>query len=135
MKTILFMLFIAAGIALLLWAMNRSKTRVDLAPRKSKRAKDKLSTPVDTLLAHKNQMWETRRKRALRESREQQTFVPRFEQKEAPEYDGYSRRDRHHLTPTASSSKQSAREAEDDFKMTSIPFHSEAGGSAGPTKH
>jgi hypothetical protein len=117
--------------------MNRSKSEIDLAPRRKQRKRaELLTTPTDNLLAHKNVLWETRRKKAARELRADTPYVPKFEQKKEPEYDGYSRRDRHHLTPTAHVGREKhVEEVDDGFSMSTVDYGSSRRGSASATKH
>ena len=56
---------------------------------------------MDSPLSHKEELWERRRNQAAKDFTAVQLFVPKSEATDEPEYDGYSRRDRHHVTKTS----------------------------------
>jgi len=102
METIYFLIFIGVCAVAVVWATRNTKTKTSLAAknkaRQAKMSSDKLITPADARLAHKRQIWETRKNLASKGYDGKQTFIPRSVAGDDPEYDGYSRRDRHHLT-------------------------------------
>ena len=104
MEAIYFLIFIGVCAFLVVWATRNSNNKADLA-KKHKVAKketsrsDKLAHPLDNRLAHKEEIWERRRKHAQKDLSATQSFIPKSVSDE-PSYDGYSRRDRHHLTNT-----------------------------------
>jgi hypothetical protein len=96
-----FLLFIVICFGFLVWLSSRADNRNELsaARRQSKKKPDdKLYTPADNVLAHRNQLWRKRRRAALTDVTPTNRFTPKSESSGEPEYDGYSRRDRHHLT-------------------------------------
>ena len=128
MNTIFFLIFIGACAVAVVWAARTSKAKTDLA-RKSKTAsakptRAKLATPPDNRLAHSDQLWERRKKRASMGGGDQPNYVPRSEAPSAPLYDGYSRRDRHHLTPKGAVKEEDHIEDRHGLTMTSIKFKS-----------
>jgi len=127
METIIFLIVVGVVGFGVVVATQASKRKTDLAAKhKSKQARQtsaKLSTPIDTTLTHREQIWEMRRNRAAKGYVEQ-TFIPKSVAKTAPEYDGYSRRDRHHVTTSAVVKKEKHIEDVDELKMSSVKFNS-----------
>lgn len=101
MELVYFIAFVAACAALVFWALQRRDSKkIDLAQQR-KRADKKaraelLETPADYTLSHPGQPWHTRQHPATSGVVRTNTFALRSEGAE-PEYDGYSRRDRHHV--------------------------------------
>ena len=104
METIYFLVFIGVCAFAVVWATRRSKTGTDLGsrrtPTRNNLHSDKLLTPGNNRLAHKNELWEARRKHATKGINSRQQFIPKSEAAKEAQYDGYSRRDRHHVSPT-----------------------------------
>jgi hypothetical protein len=104
MEIIYFLIIIGVCAFAVVWAMRRSKTETISATKhtqtKANQSSDMLSTPADNRLSHKEKMWETRCKQARKGFSAPNRFVPRSEAAKEAEYDGYSRRHRHHLTAT-----------------------------------
>lgn len=125
METVYFLVFIGVIAIAVVWATQASKRKTDLAAkRKARRLRQpsaKLTTPHDTTLTDREQIWELRRNRASKGYVEQ-NFIPKSEAKTATEYDGYSRRDRHHLTTSGVVKKEKHIEDLDELKMRSIKF-------------
>ena len=125
METLLFVVFIAVFGLIIFLPMNRNrkqnlKRKIHNRPVQQTKS-DLLTTPSDTVMAHRREVWAKRQKRVNRTGvEEHQDFVPKFEKSETPEYDGYSRRGRHHLTPSASLKKDAA--PEEEFTMTAVKF-------------
>ena len=128
METIYFLIFIGVCAFAVVWATRRSKAGTDLGSRRTSArnivTSDKLVTPVDNRLAHKNELWEARRKQATKGCNSRKKFIPKFEAAKEAQYDGYSRRDRHHLTSTEHVKQEAHIEGHGDFSMTSADFDS-----------
>ena len=124
METIYFLMFIGACAFAVVWATRRSKTDTDLGSRRTPTrnivSSEKLVTPTDNRLAHKNQLWEARRKQATKGRNSRKKFIPKFEAAKEAQYDGYSRRDRHHVTATEHVKEEAHIEGHGDFSMTSL---------------
>jgi hypothetical protein len=104
MEAIYFLIFIGVCAFLVVWATHRSNNKADLAKKrkvvkKEAPGSDRLAHPLDNRLAHKEEIWEQRRKHASKDLSATQSFIPKSVSN-TPQYDGYSRRDRHHLTNT-----------------------------------
>ena len=101
MEIVIFMVFVGVCAFVLIWSARKSKAETDLARRQKTRQKlersDKLVTPADNLLSHRQQVWQQRRKNDAMGVSKTNAFVPKFESDGTVEYDGYSRRDRHHV--------------------------------------
>ncbi len=125
-ETIYFLVFIGVCAFVVVWATRKSSSKTDLKARPARKRpqvqNDKLFTPVDNPLSHKREAWERRRKHATEGIDEKQSYVPKSVAASAPEYDGYSRRDRHHLTKTGAVKKETPVEEEHGLKMSSIDF-------------
>ena len=101
MDIIIFLLVIGAGFAALMWITGKSNKKQDLAKRnraRSRSASDKLHTPADNVLSHREEVWQKRRRDTGADILRTNKFAPRSGSHSEPEYDGYSRRDRNHLT-------------------------------------
>jgi hypothetical protein len=97
MGTIIFLTFIGVCAFVVVWVTRSKERRQDLYRPPS----EKLTPTSPDKLSRKEEIWEARRKFAEKELADVQRFVPRSEADKQPIYDGYSRRDRHHLTPQA----------------------------------
>jgi hypothetical protein len=104
MEVILFIVFVAVCAFLLHRATRKSKEEVDVNHErklKERRARaEQLKTPAVYTLARPDQPWHTRRNPATAGRSQAETFGLLSESHDA-EYDGYSRRDRHHVTGKA----------------------------------
>jgi hypothetical protein len=102
METIYFLIITGVIAFAIVWFARRPKTNTDLAARKARKdfaESDKLlKTPAGHRLSRKEELWEERRRQARKGHNEPGKFVPKFQKSAEPEYDGYSRRDRHHVT-------------------------------------
>lgn len=100
MEWFLFIVFVAACALLLFKATKQSKKRVDVEhERKLKERKARaqlLETPAVYTLSRPDQPWHTRRQPATSKGPRPEPIKARFESND-PHYDGYSRRDRHHI--------------------------------------
>jgi len=124
MQIIYFLAFIAACAVVLIWATGRSKKETDLAGRKKtipkKQQADKLLTPADHLLSHRNQVWQSRRHKAADDVLMTNQFAPRSKSAGQTEYDGYSRRDRHHVVKQHAHVKKEGHA--DELSMSRMTF-------------
>jgi hypothetical protein len=102
METVFFLIIVGVGAFALIWVMRKSRPETDLAarhkPNRADRSNELLKTPPDSRLTHKEEMWEARRKLASQGFGARKRFVPKSEAARESQYDGYSRRHRHHLT-------------------------------------
>lgn len=98
MEIVYFVSFVAGCAVIAVWVVVRSnKRRTPGHERLKKAQKDLLHTPSQYTLSRPDQVWRTRRHSAdtLGVNRTN-AFVARSLGQD-PEYDGYSRRDRHHV--------------------------------------
>ena len=126
MEIAIFFAFIAVCALALLWASRKSKSEAEYMhkqrlARNDARA-DKLVAPRDNLLAHKDEVWQSRRKHATVGVTATNRFVPKSETIDAPEYDGFSRRDRHHVRERNAKVKEDHPE---ELLMTAVQFESD----------
>ena len=128
METIYFLIFIGVCAFAVVWVTRRSKSKTSLASRRnSKKAtfvNESLTTPANNSLSHKEEIWDRRRKQATKGFSAPKKFVPKFEAATEAQYDGYSRRDRHHLTASEQVKEEAHIEGHGDFSMTSVEFDS-----------
>lgn len=105
METLIFLLFIGICIGIFALAARKSKYKKDLARRRShdgfRKPAEKSLHSLDSRLANKDEIWKARQKLASEGLAATKLFVPKSELEAESQYDGYSRRDRHHLTKTA----------------------------------
>jgi hypothetical protein len=99
MEVFLFIVFVAACALFLYWANNNSNKNVDRVHkrelREPKSGAERLETPAVYTLGRPNQPWHTRGHPATTvDSKPDQQPPPKSAELE---YDGYSRRDRHHV--------------------------------------
>jgi hypothetical protein len=97
MNTVIFLIFVGVCAFVAVWLTRRPGKNEDLA----KPTSEKLTPTTQSRLSDKEEVWEARRKFAEKELASFQRFVPKSEAEERSGYDGYSRRDRHHLTSKA----------------------------------
>ena len=128
METIYFLIFIGVCAFGVVWATRTSKAKTDLSSKtraaSSQASSGKLATPLDSKLSHREAIWEQRKSRAAKGFIDEQNFVPKSEAGNAPAYDAYSRRHRHHVGPAGVSKEHVLLEDEGEFKMASIKFES-----------
>lgn len=126
MESIIFLLGIVGGIVVLFWLMNRSSskrpTKLSQSRSQSSRlptsAAEQLVTPGNNRLADRKEIWEQRRKHAAHISESQSDSHGHIKFRAEPEYDGYSRRDRRHLTPA----RVKEEEHIENLTMTAVKF-------------
>jgi hypothetical protein len=102
MQLVYFLLFIGVCSGAVYWATRKSRKQnaLDRQQRRDKAAKTRaelLTTPPDYLLSHPKAVWSTKRRRGTEDVIATNRFTPKSESSGGPEYDGYSRRDRHHV--------------------------------------
>lgn len=100
MEIIYFLVFIAVCFGVFIWVFRKSGGGKDLARPASdmhKEAFEKLHTPADNALAHREQIWRNRCHSSATKVVKTNKYIPKSETLKEPEYDGYSRRDRHHV--------------------------------------
>lgn len=116
MATFYFILFVATCIAVVFWAVRQSRAKADLTRRRTAARMaqtGKLSTPAVNVFSDREEVWRTRQQAAVAGIERTNRFVPRSDGGAEPLYDGYSRRDRHHVKePTAKVDEGSQVEAE-----------------------
>lgn len=134
MEIVIFFAFIGVCAFALVWASRKTKSEAELAREKrlarNEERSEKLVSPRDSLLAHGDQVWQNRRQHANSGVEDINPFVPKSEAKDGPEYDGYSRRNRHHVRERTAQIKEDV--SSDEFTMTAVEFDQEA--KKGPEK-
>jgi len=102
MEIIYFLLFVAICFGVFIWFSRKSGGEKDLGRHASglhKSASEKLHTPADNVLGHREEIWRNRCHSSAAKVVKTNKFIPKSETLKEPEYDGYSRRDRHHTAP------------------------------------
>lgn len=126
MEIVIFFTFIAVCAIALVWASRKTSAETRLARRRragrNKSRAEKLVAPRDTTLAHKDQIWQNRRRHATSGVMHTNQFVPKSEDSGTPEYDGFSRRDRHHVREREAQVKEYQ---EEEITMTAMEYHSD----------
>jgi hypothetical protein len=123
MEIVYFIAFIVVCAFLVIWGTGKSKKETELAQQRKAKAKksrsDLLATPADYTLSRPDQLWFTRKHASTLGVTRTNEFVPRSQASE-PEYDGYSRRDRHHVLDPHAAIKKEGRVEEP--RMSSIEY-------------
>lgn len=105
METIYFLLFIGVCIVIFALAARKSKSKTDLERGRShstfRPASENMLLHTDSRLINKEELWKARQRHASEGFAAPKPYIPKSELKGQDEYDGYSRRDRHHLTKAA----------------------------------
>jgi hypothetical protein len=100
MELVYFIAFIVICALLVMWGTAKSKKETELAQQRKAKVKksraELLETPASYTLSRPDQLWFTRKTASTLGVAPTNLFAPRSEAPE-PEYDGYSRRDRHHV--------------------------------------
>jgi hypothetical protein len=122
MEIVIFLVFVGVCALVLVWSARKSKAETDLARRKKLQHSEKLGRPADNLLAHNRQLWEERRKKAAMGVSKTNAFVPKFESEGMVEYDGYSRRDRHHVRDRNAEIKGGKKQTDGGIAMSSVGY-------------
>ncbi len=97
-----FIAFVVACVLVVAWMADKSKKQnARLAAKQKTKAKTQrtelLTTPSDYLLANRDHVWQKKRTTAAEDVIITNRFTPRSQSRGEPEYDGFSRRDRHHV--------------------------------------
>ena len=95
MNTVIFLIFVGVCAFVAVWLTRRPGKSQDLAKPTTS---EKLTPTTHDRLSDKEEIWKARRQFAEKNLSSMQRFVPKSLATDEPEYDGYSRRDRHHLT-------------------------------------
>lgn len=135
MEIVYFITFVVVCGFLVMWATSKSKKETELAQQhKSKLKKSRaelLETPADYTLSRPDQLWFTRKSKSALGVTPTNLFAPKSEAPR-PEYDGYSRRDRHHVKDRNAAIKSAAVKKEDrveEPRMSSVEY------TGGPISH
>ena len=132
MEIIYFIVFVVVCAGFVMWATSKSRKQTELALKRQARAKkvraELLETPAEYTLARPDQLWFTRKSKAELGVTPTNLFAPRSVASD-PEYDGYSRRDRHHVKDNNAHIKQDT--AVEEPRMSSIHYP----GSGGAVSH
>jgi hypothetical protein len=95
-----------------MWSTGKSKKETELAQQRKAKVKksraELLETPADYTLSRPDQLWFTRKSASALGVTPTNLFAPKSQAPE-PEYDGYSRRDRHHRADPNATIKQEPR--------------------------
>lgn len=133
MEIIIFLGFVGICAFALVWATRKPGRETDLQKRKQHSAKkyqsEKLETPRDSLLSHKDEVWQRRRDKAAHGVLKTNAFVPKSVSLGKPEYDGYSRRDRHHVRDRTAEIKDEEHAA-GEVSMTAVELKLDKGDAA-----
>lgn len=136
MEIVIFFAFVAICALALLWASRKTKAETDLAHRKrahrNRHRADKLVAKREALMSKNDAVWETRRHHATTGVDRVNRFAPKSESAGIPEYDGYSRRDRHHVHDRNARVREDA-ETEKGFTMTAIHYRADEDDSEAKT--
>lgn len=123
MEIVLFISFIAVCAVVLMLASGKSRKDGNAAQKRKaiarKTRQDLLATPSEYTLSKAEKVWHTRRNSANVGVSRTNAFVARSLGQD-PEYDGYSRRDRHHVRDRNAHIKTEAHTEEP--QMTSIEY-------------
>lgn len=103
METVIFLIFVGVCAFVAVWVTRKSGKQKNL----SKTPSEKLTPTTHDRLSRKEDIWEARRQFAQKNLSSVQKYVPKSAAAAEPEYDGYSRRDRHHLTTVGRVKKES----------------------------
>jgi hypothetical protein len=128
MQIVIFFVFVAVCALALLWASRKTRAESELAQRKREQRNrdraEKLVAPRDSLLSHNDAVWQSRRHHANTGVERVNQFTPKSSSSGVPEYDGYSRRDRHHVRDRNALVRESAA-PEQTITMTAIRFRTD----------
>ena len=102
MEIFYFIAFVVACVLVVAWMADKSKKRnARMAAKKKARVPTQraelLTTPSNYLLANRDNVWQKKRHSATEDVIVTNRFVPRSKSRGEAEYDGFSRRDRHHV--------------------------------------
>jgi len=101
MEIVYFISFVVLCALILRWAFSRSAKNAEKARKRNrvrqKRQAELLSTPTNYVLSRGDEVWRKKREKGAEDVIVTNRFAPKSETAGEPEYDGYSRRDRHHV--------------------------------------
>jgi len=101
MEIVYFISFVVLCALILKWAFGRSAKKAELAQKRNKlrrkQQSELLSTPTSYVLSRGDEVWRKKREKGAEDVIVTNRFVPKSTSAGEPEYDGYSRRDRHHV--------------------------------------
>jgi hypothetical protein len=121
MEIVYFIAFIVVCAALVMWGTGKSKKETELAQRRKAKAKksraELLVTPSDYTLSRPDLLRYTRKNGDALGVTPTNLFAPKSQAPE-PEYDGYSRRDRHHVRDPNAAVKKEAQVEEPGIGRT-----------------
>lgn len=128
MEIVIFFMFVAACALALLWASRKTKAENELARRKrahrNRARSGKMTAGSEALMSSKTEAWNTRRHHAALGVQKVNKFAPKSESGGVPEYDGYSRRDRHHIRDRNARVREDVS-TEKQFTMTAIHYRTD----------
>lgn len=103
METIYFLVFVGICAFAVVWVARRPRAKTHLGKKHGSshtdRSSEKLIPTTRDVLSSREEVWAARKKQTGQDFSAPKRFVPRSEASAEPLYDGYSRRDRHHVTP------------------------------------
>jgi len=101
MEIVYFISFVVLCALILKWAFGRSAKKAEQTRKQNrvrqKRQSELLSTPTNYVLSRGDEVWRKKREMGADDVIVTNRFVPKSTSAGDPEYDGYSRRDRHHV--------------------------------------
>jgi hypothetical protein len=106
------------------------KTRAESELERRKRAyrnrarAGKLTAKSEALMSSQDEVWNTRRHHATTGVQRVNPYTPKSASGDIPEYDGYSRRDRHHVRDRNARVREDAN-TEKQFTMTAIHYRAD----------
>ncbi|MEJ2384757.1 MAG: hypothetical protein P8Y54_10215 [Xanthomonadales bacterium] len=128
MEIVIFFVFVAACALALLWASRKTQAETDLARRKrahrNRARSSKFTASDETLMTRKEEVWNSRHHHAALGVQKVNRFAPKSESGGVPEYDGYSRRDRHHVRDRNARVREDSA-TEKQFTMTAIHYRTD----------
>jgi hypothetical protein len=128
MEIFIFFVFVAACALALLWASRKTNAESELERRKrahrNKTRAGKLTAKSEALMSTGEEVWNSRRHHASMGVQRVNRFAPKSESGGVPEYDGYSRRDRHHVRDRNARVREDPQ-TEKQFTMTAIHFRTD----------
>lgn len=118
MEVLYFIAFVSVCAVIVVAAVRPSKKKQKEQVRQQHKLRSKkaqtelLSTPANYTLSRTDQVWRSKRRKHVEDVTVTNRFVPRSKSAGEPEYDGYSRRDRHHVIVGTAHIKEADQAAE-----------------------
>jgi len=101
MEIVYFISFVVLCALILKWAFGRSAKKAELAQKRTRvrhqRQSELLSTPTNYVLSRGDEVWRKKLEKGAEDVIVTNRYVPKSTSAGEAEYDGYSRRDRHHV--------------------------------------